>query len=115
MSPTPACEGNSSYWDKYYYFPTNNKRERIGHNKHHESMMREEVRALLSLYKVQVMGIVAGQVHVIKWFYVGTKGISAASDGPIDAPLEYWQELCKTLLDHAVSNGYKEPENGSQK
>lgn len=109
MKPTAACEGRSSYWDKYYYFPTNRQSERMGHNLHHESLLRDEVRALFQLYDVKVMGIVNGQVHVLKWFATSHTGkISAANDGPADAPIEYWQAVCKTLLDYAVEHGYKE-------
>jgi hypothetical protein len=123
MTPSPATSGDTSYWDKYYYFPTGPGGERMGHNRHHESIMREEVRALFSLYGVQVMGVVSGRVHVTKKFIVPQtsriatgygardKTIFAANDGPLDAPIEYWQQVCKTLLDYAVEHGYREKIN----
>lgn len=118
VPPETAWSAGATKWDKYRYKNMNSAGSSY-HNTHLASQAPPEVLAFLKLYDVQVLAVTAGRMFVSKKFArtpalhgAYMKGdIVAANDGPLHAPLPFWQMLCQTLLDYAVDNGYKEPAN----
>ena len=117
----------AAVWDQYRYKMVNGSEKSNYHNPHLTSQALPEVLAFLKLYGVEVLAVTNGRMFVSKKFSVAErsriargwgaprmKDIIAANDGPLHAPLGYWQLVCKSLLDYAVQNGYEEPANGQQ-
>jgi hypothetical protein len=118
FTPPDRANGAGTQRFDHYRFKRMNGSEPSGyHNPHLASCAPPEVLAFLKLYGVDVLAVQGGRMFVSKEFPAGSsvvlhgnpfRRIVAANDGPIDAPLAYWQLVCKTLLDYAVQNGYKE-------
>lgn len=117
--PAPAASTGALKWGKYKYTRMDNSD--AYHNPHLTSQALPEVLAFLKLYDVQVLAVIEGRMFVSKKFPLprrlhgrissGPGEFTAANDGPLRAPLPYWQMLCQTLLDYAVNHGYEESAN----
>jgi hypothetical protein len=128
MRPSPAYDGSSEYLGKYTYKDTATGAIRP-HNPHLTSLVDPDAQAFLNLYGVEIIGCVEGTVLVRKEFSIELKysphkngllrspyrsRMNACNHGPINAPLEYWQAVCQTLLDYAIKHGYREHHHGEE-